>query len=99
SASVAAIKGKTVSLSNASWTIALVPVESSVTTVGRAVAIFGVLVSILLYVCAAVAQMAARRAGQLEDLNAKMATENLERSRAEENIARLNQDLQRRLDE
>jgi signal transduction histidine kinase len=86
-------------LYNSPWSVRVVSSGSEVATLRRLVISFGVLVSILLYACAAMALVARRRATELADVNSLLLVENQERSRAEERIGELNRDLQRRLDE
>jgi signal transduction histidine kinase len=86
-------------LYNSPWSVRVVSSGSGVATLRRLVISFGVLVSILLYACAAMALVARRRATELADVNSLLLVENQERSRAEERIGELNRDLQRRLDE
>ena len=94
-----AVPGSTVTLANVNWPVTLIPLNLNQNFYGRIVTAFGLLISVLLYACAAEAQMASERATQLADLNQRLAAENLERQRAEQSVVKLNQDLQRRLDE
>jgi len=98
-ARAATVGGTPLLLGGAHWSVALIQTNPNRSVVGMVVTIFGLVISILLYACAAEAQMASERATQLAELNRRLAAENLERQRAEQNIVRLNQDLQHRLDE
>ncbi len=95
----AAGPGSKLVLDNVNWFVTLIPLNPNAIGYGRAITAFGLLISILLYACAAEAQMASDRAAQLADLNRRLETENVERLRAEQSVVKLNQDLQRRLDE
>jgi signal transduction histidine kinase len=88
-----------IEVANSYWSVRVVSSGSEVATLRRLVISFGVLVSILLYACAAMALVARRRATELADVNSLLLVENQERSRAEERIGELNRDLQRRLEE
>ena len=87
------------SLPNTRWSVILLPSAAGISTIRQLVISFGVLVSILLYLCAAIARVSRRRAAELTEANARLTFENEQRCRAEATVARLNQDLQRRLDE
>lgn len=82
-----------------SWSVQVLPSGSSVTYLRRLVISFGVLVSVLLYVCASMARLSRQRSVALARANTRLVFENEERCRAEERIERLNRDLQRRLEE
>jgi signal transduction histidine kinase/sensor domain CHASE-containing protein len=86
-------------ISNSFWMVRVVPSEGEVETLRDSVVGFGVLVSVLLYACAAMALVARRRASELASANQHLVADNVERQRAEEKIGELNRDLQRRLQE
>jgi signal transduction histidine kinase len=87
------------SLPNTQWSVILFPSNPGISTIRQLVISFGVLVSILLYTCAAIARVSRRRAAELSQANDRLVFENQQRCRAEETVARLNKDLQRRLEE
>jgi len=86
-------------VANTAWSIRIYPSAVDGGTMRRLVTAFGLLISILVYACAAMASTARRRAGELAAANQRLALENLERRRAEERVEELNRDLQRRLQE
>ncbi len=88
-----------IALGNTFWSVRLEPGGNEVATLRRLIISFGVLVSILLYACAAMALVARKRATQLAAANRQLLVDNDELARAEGRIAELNRDLQRRLDE
>jgi len=88
-----------IALGSTLWSVRVVPSGNEVDTLRRLTISFGVLVSILLYACAAMALVAKRRATELAAANQQLVVDNHERSRAEQRIGELNRDLQRRLDE
>ena len=88
-----------VALGNTMWFVVVSPSAAGVSTLERSVMRFGVLASAFLYVCAAFARIARRRAKELQAINARLEFENQERRRAEEKVDQLNLDLQRKLEE
>ncbi|PWU08835.1 MAG: hypothetical protein C5B51_07150 [Terriglobia bacterium] len=88
-----------ISLGNSFWTVQVMPSGNEVATLRRLAVSFGVLVSILLYACVAMALVAKRKATELAGANQRLLVENQERRRAEERIGELNRDLERRLHE
>ncbi|MGO9256947.1 MAG: ATP-binding protein [Bryobacteraceae bacterium] len=88
-----------VAVGNAMWSVAVAPSAAGISPLERSVVRFGVLASALLYVCAAFARISRRRARDLQAINARLLFENQERRRAEEKVAQLNRDLQRKLEE
>jgi signal transduction histidine kinase len=81
-----------VPVANAIWSVTVAPAEIGPSTLQQSVMSFGVLASVLLFICAVVARTSRRRAAALE-------VENQERRRAEERAARLNRELQQKLEE
>jgi signal transduction histidine kinase/sensor domain CHASE-containing protein len=65
----AGARAASVVIANAVWAVRLVPSASSVATLRRLVIGFGVLVSILVYACAAMAMTARMRARRIAELN------------------------------
>jgi C4-dicarboxylate-specific signal transduction histidine kinase len=84
-------------IANSIWTVRIAPSVTHVQTQHRLVLFFGVVISILLYVCAVMAMRARRRAVELAAVNDRLESENRERSRADARVAELNRDLERRL--
>jgi signal transduction histidine kinase len=84
---------------NAIWSVTVTPATTGGSSLERSVMRFGVLASAFLYVCAAFARIARRRAKELQSINARLEFENQERRRAEEKVEQLNRDLQRKLQE
>jgi signal transduction histidine kinase len=80
------------------WTVAMMPVADKITKAGL-VATFGIIVSVLLFLCAATARFALRAALRLKQTNLQLEIENEEKRQAEARIASLNRDLHRRLAE
>jgi signal transduction histidine kinase len=87
------------SVANVTWTVAVSPSHSGRGTLEQSVMSFGVIGSLLLYLCAAMGRTSRKRARDLEAVNSRLVFENQERRRAEEKVAQLNRDLMRKLEE
>lgn len=88
-----------VSFADATWFVEIAPVKADTSPLRQPVMSFGVLISLLLYMSAAIARLARLRARELQAANARLEVENHERRRAEQQVAQLNRDLQRKLAE
>jgi signal transduction histidine kinase len=88
-----------VPVANSAWLVTLAPEPDNLSPIRQPVMMFGVALSAVLYLCAAVARLARRRAKDFARVNEQLVVENQERRRAEEQVAQLNRDLQRRLEE
>jgi signal transduction histidine kinase len=88
-----------VQVANATWHVTVAPAFDGSSGIDRSIVVFGVLGSVLLYVCAAMAKISRQRARDLGEVNAQLVVENQERRRAEEKVAELNRNLQRKLQE
>jgi signal transduction histidine kinase len=86
------VRSATLSLGRGAWKVNVAPDSAIESPLRRSVIVFGLLISALLWGCAALMGIARWRARELQ-------VENEERQRAEEQVAHLNRDLQRRLDE
>jgi signal transduction histidine kinase len=81
-----------VAIARAAWLASVAPSSGTASPLRRMVILFGLVISGLLWGCAALMGLARWRARELQ-------VENEERRRAEEQVALLNRDLHRRLDE
>ena len=86
-----------VPIANAVWSVTVAPAGLGISSLQQSVMSFGVLASVLLFVCAVIARTSRRRAADLEIVNQQLEFENQERAR--EKAARLNRELKEKLEE
>jgi PAS domain S-box-containing protein len=88
-----------ITLPNAAWVVRVNAPAADVAQVYRAILSLGITLAALLYICSAMWLIFRRRAMDLERANGALQSEMRMRERAEQTVAELNRDLQRRLSE